>query len=596
MVMKRKKEKISFWKTFQLYWQVARPYTPLFIFAAFLVTIMSITHVIEKFLFKIIIDNGETYTAGTLDASVLSKILFIVGAVYLGSVMINTFCHWLKIHIVNRLDGRLIYDLKKKFFDHIIGLSHRFHTTHKTGSMISRLMRGGRSMEGITDAIIMNSMPLVVQMVVVGAAIAYFDVFSAFVVITTSLVFLTYSLLILRAHQKPSIIANDTEDIEKGTVSDSFTNIDSIKYFGKEDLMKSRFAALAEKTRKSFVRSWDYYRYMEAGQGFILGLGVFFLVYFPLQQFLAGTMTLGTLIFLYTVYFNLAEPLYMFVWGARRMYESLADLKGLAEYDYITNEIIDAPSAPKFIVDRADIEFRNVSFTYHQRKVLNNLNLKIEPNEKVALVGHSGSGKTTIVKLLYRFYDVQKGDIFISGKNIREVKQESLRSELSIVPQECILFDDTLYNNVAFSNPNASRAEVMRAFRFAQLDRFIASLPEKEKTIVGERGVKLSGGEKQRVSIARAILANKKILVLDEATSALDSKTEHEIQNDLAELMKGRTAIIIAHRLSTIMRADKIVVMDKGSIVQVGTHRQLISRSGIYRELWSLQKGGYIEE
>ena len=197
---------------------------------------------------------------------------------------------------------------------------------------------------------------------------------------------------------------------------------------------------------------------------------------------------------------------------------------------------------------------------------------------------------------LYRFYDVQKGDIFISGKNIREVKQESLRSELSIVPQECILFDDTLYNNVAFSNPNASRAEVMRAFRFAQLDRFIASLPEKEKTIVGERGVKLSGGEKQRVSIARAILANKKILVLDEATSALDSKTEHEIQNDLAELMKGRTAIIIAHRLSTIMRADKIVVMDKGSIVQVGTHRQLISRSGIYRELWSLQKGGYIEE
>ncbi len=596
MVAKKSKKDIGFWKTFQLYWKIARPYSWTFIFVAFLVTLMSMVNVTEKFLFKIIVDDGESYTAGKIDASAFTGVLLIIGAIYLGSILVNTICHWLKLHFINRLDARLIYDLKRKFFNHILGLSHRFHTTHKTGSMISRLMRGGRAMENLTDAIIVNSMPLVVQIVIVGASIAYFDRLSAIVVVATSLVFITYSLLILKAHQKPSVVANDTEDKEKGIISDSFTNIDSIKYFGKEYIIKNKFQALAEQTRQNFIKSWDYYRYMEAGQGFILGLGVLFLVYFPLQQFIAGTMSLGTMIFLYTVYFNLAEPLYGFVWGARRFYEGLADLKGLAEYDLVSNDIVDAPGAKKFSVDRADIEFRNISFTYHQKKILNGLDFTIEPNEKVALVGHSGSGKTTIVKLLYRLYDVQQGEIIVSGKNIRDVQQESLRSELSIVPQECVLFDDTLYNNVAFSNPGASRFEVMRAFKFAQLDRFIASLPEKEKTIVGERGVKLSGGEKQRVSIARAILANKKILVLDEATSALDSKTEHEIQSDLAELMKGRTAIIIAHRLSTIMRADKIIVMDKGKISQIGTHRQLISKQGIYRELWNLQKGGYIGE
>ena len=224
------------------------------------------------------------------------------------------------------------------------------------------------------------------------------------------------------------------------------------------------------------------------------------------------------------------------------------------------------------------------------------LALKISPNEKVALVGHSGCGKTTLIKLLYRLYDTDQGEVIVDKKNIKDFKQESLRSELSIVPQEAILFDDTIYNNILFSNPSAKREHVMRAIKFAQLDKFIKDLPLKENTFVGERGVKLSGGEKQRVSIARAILANKKVLVLDEATSALDSQTEFEIQQALEKLMTGRTSIIIAHRLSTIMKADKIVVMDKGRIVQVGSHRDLIKTQGIYKQLWNLQKGGYISE
>jgi len=236
-----------------------------------------------------------------------------------------------------------------------------------------------------------------------------------------------------------------------------------------------------------------------------------------------------------------------------------------------------------------------MDFKYHKRKIFNKFNLKIPANKKVAFVGHSGCGKTTLVKLLYRFYDIENGQILIDNKDIRDVKQESLREEMSMVPQEAVLFDDTIYNNVAFSNPKASKQEVLRAMRFAQLDKVVKDFPDKEKTIVGERGVKLSGGEKQRVSIARAILANKKILVLDEATSSLDSETEHEIQRDLEKLMQGRTSIIIAHRLSTIMHADMIIVLQKGKIVQTGTHRQLITKSGEYKKLWNLQKGGYIK-
>jgi len=211
------------------------------------------------------------------------------------------------------------------------------------------------------------------------------------------------------------------------------------------------------------------------------------------------------------------------------------------------------------------------------------------------LVGPSGSGKTTLVKLLYRFYDVDSGSILIDGRDIRDFKQESLRSELSIVPQECILFDDTIYNNLIFSNPKASRQNVFKAIKFAQLDKIINKFPKKENTIVGERGVKLSGGEKQRVSIARALLANKKVLVLDEATSSLDSKTEHDIQKDLPKLMRGRTSVIIAHRLSTIMNADMIIVVDKEKVVQKGKHSDLIKNKGMYRRLWNLQRGGYIK-
>ena len=273
----------------------------------------------------------------------------------------------------------------------------------------------------------------------------------------------------------------------------------------------------------------------------------------------------------------------------------MADFESLFQYGKIKNEVKDQPGATPLKIKKGVIEYKDINFSYRQRNILSHFNLKIPAGKRIALVGPSGSGKTTLVKLLYRMYDVQGGKITLDGKDIHQVQQESLRSEMSLVPQECLLFDDTIYHNIAFSNPTASKEEVMEAIRLAQLNKIIQQFPKKEHTIVGERGVRLSGGEKQRVSIARALLANKKILVLDEATSALDSRTEREIQQSLEKLMKHRTSIIIAHRLSTIMNADAIVVMDKGKIVQMGKHSELIRQPGMYKKLWNLQKGGYIK-
>lgn len=578
-----------------VYWSFLKEYKLLFFVALFLAFALEAASVSEKFLFKIIIDRGTEFAAGTLLVQKFVEILIVVAIVFLIISVIRIVGRWAYLHAINLLDVDLILDLKEKFFNHILGLSYGFHTSHKTGSLISRLTRGGRAIEGMTDLIIFEFAPLIFQLIVVSFSLIYLDINSAIAVFLTIVVFISYSFFIQTKSTKTNLIANQTEDIEKANIGDIFANLESIKYFGKESTIKKKFYKLAEATSKAFLKNWGYGRWESAGQALILGVGTFFLVYFPLNRFLEGGLSLGTLAFIFTVYSAIIGPMFGFVHGLRNLYRVLVDFDSLFEYGKIEQEVKDKPHAKELKIKEGTVEFRNVDFSYGKRKIFKNFTLRINKNKKIALVGHSGCGKTTLVKLLYRFYDVNSGKILVDGKDIRDFKQESLRGEMAIVPQECILFDDTIYNNVAFSNPKASREEVLRAMKFAQLDKIIKEFPKKEETIVGERGVKLSGGEKQRVSIARAILANKKILVLDEATSSLDSQTEHEIQKDLEELMQGRTSIIIAHRLSTIMHADKIVVLKKGKIVQQGTHEQLIKQAGEYQHLWNLQRGGYIK-
>ncbi len=587
--------KIDFGYNLRLYFSFLKKYKWLAIILLAIILVVEGSYIFERYLFKRIVDSGTDFAAGKIAMEALASALILVGILYGISALSRAALKFLSLTYVNKLETEMMFDMKRSFFDHLIYLDHGFFTTHKTGSIISRLIRIGRAVERMTDVFIFNAAPMLLQFFIVIFSLLAFSWIPALITGIMAAVFLSYSLIIQRAQEKPSIEQNNAEDVEKANIADMLTNIDSIKYFGKEENVKARYKKLSQISKEKLLTFWNYFRWMDAGQALILSSSVVLLVYFSVLDFMAGRITLGTLVFIYSVNGALVGNLFGFVNGIRNFYASMADFETLFRYAKVKNEIKDIPNAPDLKIKTGELELRNVSFRYGKRSIFRNLSLKIPSNKKIALVGHSGSGKTTIVKLLYRFYDVESGEILIDGKNIKDFRQESVRSEMAIVPQECLLFDDTIYNNVAFSKPDAERGEVWRAIKFAQLDKIIDSFPQKEKTIVGERGVRLSGGEKQRVSIARAILANRKILVLDEATSSLDSQTEHEIQKDLQKLMEGRTSIIIAHRLSTIMQADRIIVLEKGKIVQQGTHSQLIAREGTYKKLWGLQKGGYIK-
>lgn len=591
-------EKINFKYNLSVYWSFLKKYKSLFFGLLFLSLIVESLFVADKFLFKIIIDDGTQFLEGTLFKDVFMQTLIILAGVFFVIIIIRSVGKWLSLHFLHKLEGNLIRDLKTKYFNHILGLSHEFHTSHKTGALISRLGRGSMAIENMTDILTFQFAPLIFQLVIVGGSLIYFNLHSGIVILAITIAFISYSFFIQQIQQKSKLRFNSAEDTEKGMVSDVFTNIDSIKYFGKESNIKNKFANITNSTKQKIMKYWSYHQWFEAGHLLILGVGTFFLIYFPLMSFLEGELTLGTLVFIFTVYGNVIGPMFGFVWGMRSFYRSMADFEYLFEYGKIENDIKEKPNAKNLKIEKGELEFKNVDFSYGRKKAfsLDDFSLKLKKNEKVAFVGHSGCGKTTLVKLLYRLYDVKKGEVLIDKKNIKNFKQESLRGELSIVPQECVLFDDTIFNNIKFSNPKASKEEIMRAIKFAQLDKFIEKLPNKERTVVGERGVKLSGGEKQRVSIARAILANKKVLVLDEATSSLDSETEYQIQKSLQKLLEGRTSIIIAHRLSTIMNADRIIVMKGGKIIQQGKHKDLIREEGEYKKLWNLQKGGYLKQ
>jgi ATP-binding cassette, subfamily B, heavy metal transporter len=593
---KKKEKRIDFKYNIKEYLGFLKQQKKIFILVLLLILVIEGLRIISQFLFKILIDNGTEFSTGAITSAAFTEILLIIAAVYISKTLIVSILVFFRLHTINRLDSSLMFNLKKKYFDHLVHLDYSFHTSHKTGSLISRLIRSGGAVERMTDVILFNFAPLLLQLTIVAISLAYFSGISMVIILITMVVFIGYSFIIQRKQEAANVKSINAEDREKGTISDIFTNIDSIKYFGKEETIKAKFKKLSTITRRLRIKHWDYFRWLDSVQTLILAAGTFFLIFFSMRQFLAGEITIGTVAFIYTVWVALGGHLFGFVGGIRGFYRSMADFQDLFEYGKRENKIEEKPDAKNLKIEKGEIEFKDMSFRYGKKNLFDGFNLKIKPHEKVALVGHSGCGKTTLVKLLYRLHDINYGSITIDGESIGDFKKHSLRNEMSIVPQECVLFDDTIYNNVAFSNPKATKQEVMKAMKFAQLDKAIADFPKKELTVVGERGVKLSGGEKQRVSIARAILANKKVLVLDEATSALDSQTEHEIQQDLEKLMEGRTSIIIAHRLSTIMKADKIVVMSKGKIVQLGSHRQLINQQGVYKKLWNLQKGGYIKE
>ncbi len=595
-MVKIKGKDIDFKQNMNFYLALAKNYKRYYILTAIALVIVGLIELVESLIFKELIDQGTNFAAGVITQEVFIQIIITLLIIFVISWLIKTVANAARLHYVNLLGAKIILDLKKWFFKHIIDLSHGFHTTHRTGSLIARFVRGANAIEEITDFFLFDSLPFIIKFFIAFIPIVFVDLISGIMLVLIVLAYMIFSLAVLQVRSKYNVALNEAEDTEKAHISDSFSNIETVKYFGKEDYITHKYFLRGVDTQTRQIRLWQFAKWMVSGHTLIRSIGLTMLMVSPVIRLVNGEMTIGTLAFIYTLFLNVMGPLENFTWSLRRFYTGIVDFDTLTKYYSIQKEVKDKKNAKNLIVTNGRIDFDNVSFKYNKRKILRDINLHIRPNEKIAIVGHSGSGKTTFVKLLYRLYDLNEGVIKIDGHDLTDLKQESLRSELSIVPQEGILFNDTIANNIKFSKPNATNKEIDKALKAAQFYKFVKSLPEKEKTMVGERGIKLSGGEKQRLSIARALLANKKILILDEATSALDSKTEAGIQKALQKLMKGRTTIIIAHRLSTIMHSDRIIVMDKGRIVQEGKHEQLIKKKGQYQELWALQKGGYLQE
>ncbi len=588
-----KDKKVNFIENFKLFWKVARHEKKWVFILLFLALFVEVLMIADNLLIKWIVDYGNGYIAGDYLGSEILRIFLIILSAFFGLVVFRSGIRFLQIHSRNRLMSRVDADVKKKYFNKVLDFDYDFHTQNKSGELISKLDRGSRGCVSLTELVTQRLFAPFFGLIVVLFSIAYFDLVPALITVGVGLIILIFSWRIFNKQAKAKLKYNDFLDKEKGFISNIFSGFESIKFFGKEKKVKNKYSNYVENEKNSFVKFNDYYRSYNVLMSFTLGVGTILLLYFSLRSFVAGRISIGTVVFIFTTFGRMIAPIVNLSDSLRNFNESLSDVQALFGYDKIKSKIKDLPNAKDLKVSMGEIEFRDVSFYYgknNKTKLFEDLNFKVGENESLAIVGTSGSGKTSLMRLLFRFYDPVKGKILIDRKDIKQVKQDSLREQLAIVPQEPILFNDTIYNNIKFSKSSAKREEIYEALRLSSAYDFVSKLPKKENTLVGERGIRLSGGEKQRIAIARALLANKKIIILDEPTSSLDLETENKIQKGINNLLKYKTAIIIAHRLSTIKDVDRIIVLKNGKIVEQGNHYDLLSKKGEYARLWEYQK------
>jgi len=477
-------------------------------------------------------------------------------------------------------------------FKHLHALSLRFHLDRQTGGLSRVIERGTHGVQFVLGFILFNILPTLLEIVMVTVVLLYqFNVFFAAATFLTITGYIAFTLLITEWRLKYRRKMNE-KDTEANTKSiDSLLNYETVKYFGNEAHEYLRFDESLAGYEEAAVKSQSSLSLLNVGQGLIVGIGLILVMTMAAKGIIDGTMTVGDFVLVNTFLIQLYLPLNFLGFVYRQIKQSLVDMDKMFELREIGTEIKDHPQAIELPKGRGEIEFNKVSFSYNKdRSILKEISFKVCPGKTVAIVGPSGAGKSTISRLLFRFYDVSSGAIKIDGQDIREISQHSLRRAIGIVPQDTVLFNDTIAYNIHYGCPGCSEEKVVQAARLASIDGFINALPGGYQSLVGERGLKLSGGEKQRVAIARTILKNPEILVFDEATSALDSSTEKDIQASLKEVSKDRTTIVIAHRLSTIVDADEILVLSNGEIVERGRHAELLKASGEYALMWARQQ------
>ena len=476
-------------------------------------------------------------------------------------------------------------------FVHMHELSLRFHLERRTGGLSRVIERGTKGIEAIVRFSILNTAPTVLEFALTALVvyISYGWHYMSVVAITVGL----YTWFTIKASNWRISIRREMNesDTEANTRAiDSLLNYETVKYFGNEDLEAKRFDSSMAGYEKAAIKTWISLGWLNFGQAVIFGAGMATMMLMSAYEVMHGTQTLGDFVFINALLMQLSIPLNFIGSIYREVRQGLTDIEAMFDLLDVKQEVTDAPDAKPLIVKEGEIRFNHVEFSYDtNRQILKDIDFSVPAGKTVAIVGPSGAGKSTISRLLFRFYDVQKGSITIDGQDIRSVTQKSLRHAIGMVPQDTVLFNDTIAYNIRYGRPDASDEEVRKAAEMAQIGDFIAQLPDGYQSMVGERGLKLSGGEKQRVAIARTILKAPPILILDEATSALDTATELEIQYALDVVSRGRTTLVVAHRLSTIIGADEILVLKGGRIIERGKHDELLAKGGLYASMWHKQ-------
>ena len=493
---------------------------------------------------------------------------------------------------------RAIRRVALQVFRHLHNLALRFHLERQTGGISRDIERGTRGIGFLLNFMLFNILPTLVEIIMVTAILAAkYDLRFLAVVATTLTVYIAFTLTVTEWRMVFRRTMNDMDSKANSRAIDSLLNYETVKYFSNEEYEIRHYDANLQTWEKAAVSNQTSLAALNAGQSLIVACGVTVLMMLAAQGVVDGTMTLGDLVLVNAYMIQLYLPLHFLGFVYREIKHSLADMEKMFSLLERNAEIQDQPNAPPLLVRDGAMHFENVSFGYEtNRQILFDVSFAVPPGKTVAVVGASGAGKSTLSRLLFRFYDVSGGRILIDGQDLRAVTQASLRAAIGIVPQDTVLFNDSIYYNIAYGRPGAGREEVVGAAQSAHIHEFIESLPNGYETTVGERGLKLSGGEKQRVAIARAILKNPRILIFDEATSALDSRSEKAIQAELRLIAENRTTLVIAHRLSTIVDADQILVMDKGRIVERGTHRKLLDLGGTYAQMWALQQQEQVKD
>ena len=574
------------WKVLQVVWPYMQRYRNRIVISMVCLVLSKGASVAGPFILKHIVDdlNGAGVSSLALvpialvAAYGLARFLMII----LGEIRDTVF---------GRVTERAMRHIGLQVFKHVHELDLDFHLNRRTGGLARDLERGTRGISFLMRFFVFNIVPTVVEIMLV-TAILFYNYGITFAAITVISVIIYVGFSIVTTNWRTEFVRQvATADSEASTISiDSLLNYETVKYFTNETYEADRYDVS--------LRTWETAKRknrlsllsLNAGQATIITLSMTLMMGLAAQRVALGTMTIGDFVLINAFMMQLFIPLNFLGFVYREIKGKMANIENMFALLDLSSGVNDIDQAPDLKVNAGAITFENVSFHYRpDRPIVKNLNLTISPGEKVAIVGASGAGKSTLVKLLFRFYDPSEGRIVIDGQDIRNICQHSLRRVIGIVPQDTVLFNQSIFENIRYGNPQASDAEVEQAIELAHLKDFINELPEGAATTVGERGLKLSGGEKQRVAIARTILKRPPILVFDEATSSLDSTSERSILSALQEISQGHTSLVIAHRLSTIVDADTIVVFDHGTVVEQGSHDDLLAQNGHYAELWSAQ-------